>query len=255
MTEGVLGIAPLAAAGPAGDLFVAMLVAQGVINVLSMGMKYTSDERSLSFGGYDSIVQDKNKLMSYLSSSNSAWTVNFNFFYYGSKNLNGINRVMMLGSPIKIMYLPSDYYSSLSYAINQGRSCGYSTSGYFACYCSSIDEFEDLKFEINGIQYIIPKKNWIDYRSSSNSYCEFKIASSGSNSGVLEVGVPFLKSVYHYFDYQNNIIKFYAYDNNAQWTSSYQGDCPYSSSFDRYNLYSSLQVFWIFMLIISIFNN
>ena len=153
--------------------------------------------------------------------------------------LSGYAYKLNIAGPSRVIWLPSREYSSLTSKLSINKTWGFaSTTGYYAWYCDSIDDFDDLIFEINYIQFKIIKKNWIKYnfRRGYKPYWEFKIGSTYSTSYEIDVGIPFLQSIYTVLDYQKGRVYLYPIDNNAQCTTYFKENCPYSSSGGyRYN--------------------
>ena len=149
------------------------------------------------------------------------WSINFTNFYYGIQEIKTTTKVIIVASPTSLMYFPSNVYDQIVTNIKKNKEWGFAyNTGLFACYCYSIDEFENIQFRAGGNTFSILKDKWINFVNGKRSYCEFNIASTYSSGSDIELGIPLLNSYYHYLDYETNNVMLYSYENNVEVNTS-----------------------------------
>lgn len=210
--SGILGMAPAVSQGDNAELFVKQLYDKGVIpkNTFGVNYQFTGAESTIILGGYDRSIVANDTLFSWVDLANTFyWSVDLKETTYGGEDLNLDATRAILDTGTSLTYFQNNDFNKIFSKIQDGRECGFaSTTGFRACRCDSIDEFEDITFHLGGYIFFFPVDMYVS-KPANSELCELWIDSlqflQDLNFGRTSVllGDSFIRNYYIYHDAEN----------------------------------------------------
>jgi len=129
-----------------------------------------------TFGGYDAAKYGNGNVTWHNVSSEYYWSVKLTEVKIRNESLTKSVSNVIIDSGTSFLLLPSNDFKVLTQKLSVGQSCGISEefNGLFTCQCSP-DQYKNyppLKLHFDGIEYLIPKENYITY---IDGYCMYRI--------------------------------------------------------------------------------
>lgn len=221
--DGILGMAPSVSPGENAQLLVSKLYSAGIISSNSFGVDYNtqSSTSKIILGGYDSNVVTNSSLFSYVGLRDTYyWSLDLKSTTYGSEDL-GLSAVRgILDTGTSLTYFSQSDWDILYNKFSEGKTCGYTNSGFRAWYCTSDADFEDITFHFGNYLYYFPASSYIEVTTgiTTNTWVLY-IDSISINFGTPSIllGDSFLRNYYIYHDVTNKQVGMYGTWTEGGW--------------------------------------
>lgn len=127
------------------------------------------------------------------------YSLNLTGMRNGDKKIDAGNYKAVIDSGTSVLVGPKDLVDQLTEGITVRRTC------------KGIDDLPDIAFEIDGIEYVLTKDDYV-LKVSSNGITECMLAVMGSDFpegfNYFILGDTFMRKYYSYFDLNNNRVGF-----------------------------------------------
>ena len=146
----------------------------------------------------------------YKLSSDEFWQFKFNNVSIGDFKITPAVSLMMADTGTSLNMIPSEDFDKIvnDFLKPKFKNCHVMASSLTACDCSEEQHMAvpDIKFQINGDEYLIPRESWFE-RVASSQKCVVKFM-HGPGQDYWILGLNFFSSYYTVFDYENMQIGF-----------------------------------------------
>ncbi|CDW90538.1 eukaryotic aspartyl protease family protein [Stylonychia lemnae] len=212
--DGILGLSPTNQ-GSDAEMLLDELFDQGMIHnrLFSLFLVSGNGESKITIGNYDLQKFARSEISWHPLSSLNYWTLTLKSAYFGDEKLKPTVKNIIVDSGTSFLLVPTEDYLEIKQKFwDKDFSCKneYMYNNLFTCQCSDEQyetDFKDIKVQIEGVQYVISKQNYIIKIGNS---CIFKIMSLdfGSYARFWILGITFFHNYYTVFDIDNKRIGF-----------------------------------------------
>lgn len=163
--DGILGMAPKVQSGDNAQLYVENLFKNGLIGHNSFGVNYNSlnEASTITLGGYDKNIVANDTLFAFITLKDTYyWSLPHEGATYGGLPLDLSATRAILDTGTSLTYFSTSDFEKVYSKISDGKKCGYSSStGFRACECNSIDDFQDITFEFGSYVLYFPASAYV----------------------------------------------------------------------------------------------
>lgn len=209
--DGIVGLLPTSDSG--ADLLVNVMKQQGVIQTAAFTVNYVDSKygSTITFGGFDKeYVSTIDQFTFTELYDHSYWSVGLRRIKYGDVEIGGEAERGIIDTGSSLLLLPHSDYSRWFEEISKGKKCG-DYSGYKGCYCSGIEDFEDIYIMFNNWEYKIAPEQYIAQTNSNGEpFCYFLVGKLGAFTIPTAVlGDAFIRNYHIYHDVDNKRVGLY----------------------------------------------
>jgi hypothetical protein len=206
--DGILGMSP-STYDPEEDLlqeqiFYARRTVANVFGVSYLG--YNEGQSKIIFGGYDkNIVPSFSDFYFFPLRERFYWSINITSVFMEDRTVNSTTQWGILDTGTSLTYFIESDLDVIMDAYGENHSCGYTYYGWIACQCDSVDTFQDLVMQINGVNVTFPASSFIEFYYDSyysSNICLMWIETGIGGAGWIEIlmGDSFMRNYYMYHD-------------------------------------------------------